>query len=289
MLAIPSALGTDLIIARNNVPVDYMIASSYANSKNIPIMFINPDKISQQTKEMLRGYVERGKTNLVIIGGKEAVSISNENELESMGFEIKRLWDWSRYGTAARVGIELWKESDEAIIIKGNNRQNFLLAQKVSFEKNIPILLTKNESIPMETKTALKKMNVKKVYSFENLGLRGFDTEVLRVSDLDVSLNKKKERSYWLETGIILLVFIVLLGYVLRKKRFPESFLTSEEKMIVSILKDKGRIKQSWLPGLTGWSKPKISRLVTELERRGIIKKEKGKRTNMLKLDSKQK
>ncbi|MFV2041307.1 MAG: helix-turn-helix transcriptional regulator, partial [Candidatus Hydrothermarchaeales archaeon] len=84
------------------------------------------------------------------------------------------------------------------------------------------------------------------------------------------------------------LVLGVLLSLVLRWKRrekVPMNVLTSDEERVVrSIIDGGGEIGQDELYSLTGFSRPKISRLVAELVERDLIEKTQFKRTFKLKM-----
>ena len=69
--------------------------------------------------------------------------------------------------------------------------------------------------------------------------------------------------------------------------KFLMNILTDEEKLIVNLIKNYGVITQKDIVNITGMSKPKVSRIVADLESRGIIKKIKIGRVNKLTLTDK--
>jgi len=95
---------------------------------------------------------------------------------------------------------------------------------------------------------------------------------------------------------IISLVILILLGYYISKKNKKiiktkkvkvrediEKYLKEEEKLIVSILKQKqGQCEQATLVTLTNMSKASLSRVLSELEKRNIIFKEKKGNKNLV-------
>ncbi|HIQ39053.1 MAG TPA: winged helix-turn-helix transcriptional regulator [Methanothermococcus okinawensis] len=70
-------------------------------------------------------------------------------------------------------------------------------------------------------------------------------------------------------------------------KNMLMDILTEEEKTIVNLIKEYGEITQKEIVEITGMSKPKVSRIVADLESRGIIKKVKIGRINKLALTDK--
>jgi uncharacterized membrane protein len=67
------------------------------------------------------------------------------------------------------------------------------------------------------------------------------------------------------------------------KQRLPYEILSEdEERVIKAIASEGGRLTQDALPEKTGFSRPKISRIVKELVERGIIEKVPKGRTHEL-------
>lgn len=302
IVPIVSAVPHDVIIVRGDIPTDYVIASIYAHSAGIPIVLVNPDSIPGDIEKELAGYSQSGYKSLLIIGGKEAISNGVEDSLKAMGFSASRLWDWNRYGTAARVAIDLWGKADSSVIVNGESYQDFLVAQRVALKNNIPILFSMNASITPETKDALERLEVKEALLVGNgevskaLIRMGISTKTI-----DVSSGEPQEEASILDLNsiityslLIILCLIILAALVYIRRIFrerlsiPSMVLTPEEQEIVKTIKDNyGAINQNKLPELTGFSRPKVCRLVKVLEDRGVIKREKKKKTYVLKLKSK--
>jgi uncharacterized membrane protein len=81
---------------------------------------------------------------------------------------------------------------------------------------------------------------------------------------------------------------IILLSVGLRKRVRPPVFiLTEDEEKMVEMLRIHGKTDQSRLAKLTDFSKPRISRMLRSLEERGIIEREKFKKTFKIKLKRK--
>ena len=68
---------------------------------------------------------------------------------------------------------------------------------------------------------------------------------------------------------------------------FLMDILTEDEKKIVNLIKEYGEITQKEIVEITKMSKPKVSRIVADLESRGVIKKVKIGRINKLALTDK--
>jgi uncharacterized membrane protein len=299
LLALPAASAADVpydvIVVRADIPTDYVVASIYAGAQNVPLVLVNPDSINALSKSELSGYRSAGNQLLLIIGGESAISAEVENELKDMGYIVNRLWDWNRYGTAARVSIDLWGESPEAVIANGEDYSVFLTAQRIALEKHAPILFSTNASIPPETRGALSDLRATKAYL---VGLDGATAGELSAMGIGTEIVKGKQAQPVAgETegpantyAVVLTAFaalaasIIILFAASRKRRASVLLMTEDEEKIIEILRMHGRTEQNRLTSLTGFSKPRISRMLTDMEKRGLIEREKFKKTLRVKI-----
>ena len=58
---------------------------------------------------------------MLIIGGEAAISPGIQSELDSMGFATHRISEADRYGTSARVAVELYPDSKEVVLASGED------------------------------------------------------------------------------------------------------------------------------------------------------------------------
>jgi len=75
----------------------------------------------------------------------------------------------------------------------------------------------------------------------------------------------------------------------LRKKgEIPFGVLNEDEQKVIDIIGEhQGKLRQDKLPRLTDFSRPKVSRLVSDLMGRGVISREKHGKTYVLQLERK--
>ena len=238
---------------------------------------------------------------LIIGGTTNAISENIERDLVNIGYEVTRIWDWDRAGTASRVAIDLWKSSKESVIINGSIEESYLIASKFAMKRGIPILITNENELPSSTQEALKLINTKKVYVVgpmisENVikiltskGITverlGKDVNISEVIDIkDEGLNFKIEAKS-LVVGLLIGALVLLTIFKLKKDdSVPVFVLTEDERKLVQALKN-GEERQEKLPGATNFSRPKVTRLVMDLESKGIISREKKGKTYKIKLD----
>ncbi|WP_457612124.1 DUF7343 domain-containing protein [Methanocaldococcus sp.] len=138
-------------------------------------------------------------------------------------------------------------------------------------------LIKKNEilNIINENNKRYEEERVKLIREINNLKKEN--------ENLNNLLDKYKEENQKLKSRVLELEDEIK-RYLSSKCEMLWNFLTDEEKKIIELIREYGSITQKELVELTGMSKPKVSRIVSELEDRGIIKKEKIGRINKLAL-----
>lgn len=292
----------DVIVVRGDILVDYTVAQAYSQKEKIPILLTDPKNLSASTRRELMGFYDEGARNVLLIGGTtDAISEDIELDIANIGYTVTRIWDWDRSGTAARVSIDLWKYSKESVIINGGIEESYLIASKFAMKRGIPILITNENDLPDSTKEALLAINVKKVYI---VGPRVSENIVKELSSLGITVERLgkdiniseitalDDERFNLEIDIISLISGIAIGLVSlflvfrfkKDESVPVFVLTEDERRLVQALKN-GEDKQEKLPQATNFSRPKVTRLVMDLESKGIIFREKKGKTYKIKLD----
>jgi len=300
--AMSETLSYDVIVVRGDILVDYTVAQAYSQKEKIPILLTDPKTLSELSKRELMGFYDEGARKVLLIGGTtDAISENIELDIKNIGYEVTRIWDWDRAGTAARVAIDLWKSSRESVIINGNIEESYLIASKFAMKRGIPILITNETELPASTKEALEKINTRKVYVVgpmisenvvKSLSSQGIAVERLG-KDINISdVRDLGEEGLNLKIDVISMLVGLLIGalalfLIFRFKKddsVPVFVLTEDERKLVQALKN-GEDKQEKLPEATNFSRPKVTRLVMDLESKGIIFREKKGKTYKIKLD----
>jgi len=287
----------DVVIVRGDLPADLIIAQVYTQKEELPLIAITESGINDALKTELQGYRAQGYENVLIIGGEEAISREIESILEVIGFEITRLWDWNRYGTSARVAINLWGKSDTVVVTQGDKQGRLLSAERVAIDYQAPLLLTETSVLPEQTKQAIQILGANRIVLIGDVDesvrrelnqLGGLEETQIRQIILE---EPPKDTSFFviglIIGGLAAAVLSVLFGSNLIKKQeeIPYNILTDDEQVIIDIIiKEGGSMKQQNLPKLTSFSRPKVSRSVSGLIEREILIKEKKGKTFILKL-----
>jgi len=285
----------DVILARDDIPVDWVIAETYSHKVGIPIITTPPEFLDDSAWVQLEGYRNAGWKRVLILGGEKAISPETEQELNSMGMVTHRISEVDRYGTSARVAIELYGSAKGCVVVGGEDYESLLIGEKIAIDLGYPLLLVKKNEVPGSVHDALDALRPKRLIVVES-GLTGNVTRVLEgrykveiltgIEDYRAPTKVPLEYLY-LTSGIMFGLFLALGFYFYRKtlRKVSYAILTDdEEKVIKAITANGGEIGQDRLPEETDFSRPKVSRIVSELKERGIISKEPYKRTHRLKL-----
>ncbi len=296
-IVVAEAPAWDVIIVRDDLPVDWIIAQAYSQKANIPIVTTSPDVLDENAKLQLKGYKKAGWNKALIFGGEIAISPKIEQELTEMDFITHRISEVDRYGTSAQVANELYVTSDVGILASGDDYDAQLIAVRMATETGYPLLLIKSDKIPESVTDAMKKLKIKKVILVSN-GVKPNVVSSLTVeypdlmiveNDIDIDKFKpfKPTMPMYLLSGVLLGILLVFVAYKYQKakNKVTLKILTEDEERVVKIiLENDGEITQDLLPEKTNFSRPKVSRIVSVLVERDLILKTPYKKTHTLKI-----
>lgn len=289
------AASYDVVIVRGDFPVDAVIGQTYAKEAGIPVVMVGRTGIGSDTEFELYGYRAQGYKNALIIGGEDSVPPSVEQDLGKLNFTVARLWDWNRYGTAARAAVSLWEKSDTVVVTLGDQPGTLLSAGRIATDFESPILLVESSRVPDETKAAIEELGASRIILVGNVS-ENVKAELSEFGGLQptqqtqITIAKKAEDSSGLFLiGIIvggLVIFLVSslfsVGIFGNRKDVPSEIFSADEKKILKLIESRDELKQEDLPALTGFSRVRVARLTAELEERDIIEKKKIGKTHAL-------
>ncbi len=141
---------TVVIATAGNFP-DALAGGPLAYKEEAPILLTRSGELHGGTRKE----IERlGAGKAIILGGSGAVSDAVEAELANMNLETERIGGKTRYETAALIAEKL--ESTQAVVASGSNFPDVLSVSPYAAKNGIPILLTRSDSVPEETASALE-------------------------------------------------------------------------------------------------------------------------------------
>lgn len=153
-----------VVLASGQNIADALVASSYADIEEAPILLTNKNSISDEVLDE----IERLKADkVVIVGGQSSISSSVESRLKKEDIKVTRISGRDRFGTSDKLSQEvsrLSKKSSQAILVNGYKNIDALSVSSLATKEDLPILLNGRNTLNMSVKNRLKQMNVKKVY-----------------------------------------------------------------------------------------------------------------------------
>jgi uncharacterized membrane protein len=282
----------DAVIVRSDLPYDWAVAQAYSQRAEIPLITTSPDVLDQSTREQLAGFKETGYTSILVFGGEAAISPAIEAEMVDQGFVTHRIREVDRYGTSARVAVELYERSNTVIIVNGENVDGLLNAQIAALQTSAPILFIKKDEIPQSVSEGLRLLSTKEIILIPSAVSEDVKEELesefkveLFSQESFANLGSRNLRVFDIAFGLVLGVLLSLVLKRKRKEKVPYNVLTEDEERIIKAIEENdGEIRQDALYEKTGFSRPKISRVVSELVERDLLEKTQFKRTFKLKI-----
>lgn len=153
-----------VVLASGQNIADALVASSYADIEEAPILLTNKNSISDEVLDE----IERLKADkVVIVGGQSSISSSVESRLKKEDIKVTRISGSDRFDTSDKLSQEvsrLSKKSNQAILVNGYKNIDALSVSSLATKEELPILLNGRNALNMSVKNRLRQMNVKRVY-----------------------------------------------------------------------------------------------------------------------------
>ncbi len=294
----------DLILVRDDNMIDYIVALPYSHMFGIPILPVNPKELDPGTIAQLESYAKLGWTRILIIGDSQAISDKVQDQLLELGFSVERIGGKDRTETSVKLAERFFPNGDQVLVVASSSDYgSALAAARWAMVQHHPLVLNQNNTLSNSTKEALQRLRPTLVVIIgaglpedleSQIRALGYQTYWIR-KDLTITVPTtpvQKETNWGLVIlAVILSVAIVVpvTVYYAKKKwsanKVPIEVLTEKERIVVkAILEKGGTVKQEELPELTGYSRPTISRIIQELEKKQLVTREKVGKTFIVKL-----
>ncbi|ACJ16805.1 Hypothetical transcription regulator [Thermococcus onnurineus NA1] len=292
----------DLIIVRNDDLIDYIVAWPYAKMLGVPILPVDPKELDPGTLAQLQSYAQFGWSHVLIIGDSQAVSNEVQDELLNIGFVVERIGGAVRTETAAKLALHFYPNGAETVVVASSSDYgSALAAARWAMNYGDPLLLTQEDALSDSTANAIQKLNPDLVILIgagmskdvqKKIESLGYETYWVK-ENIEITVPKPEEGTNWvmvIAAVMLSLAVAVPVSLYYAKKRWaankvPIEVLTEKERIVVrAILERGGIVKQEELPELTGYSRPTISRIIQELEKKELVTREKVGKTFIVKL-----
>lgn len=150
-----------VLIGRDNVFADSLASGGLQGILDAPLLLNPVDELGQTTKASL----ERLKPKrVVLLGGKAAVSLQTEAQLQALGYQVMRLYGRTRVETAINAAATFAPEATHGILARayatpnGPQSQGFadaLSGGALAARQQRPVLLTPTDTLPDSLRTYL--------------------------------------------------------------------------------------------------------------------------------------
>lgn len=139
---------------------DALTANYLSGIKNAPVLLTRKDSTPTVVSDYLKS---SGVTSVTIIGGDDAVSAQQASDLTSAGYTVNRLQGATRFDTAKAVIGQGGSGHDTALLATGQGFADAVAAGPLSYASDLPLAITKTNSLPQSTADALKAAGVTQV------------------------------------------------------------------------------------------------------------------------------
>lgn len=142
---------------------DALTATPLAGKYNAPILLSRNTNLDAQPqlKEILQN---KGVKNVIIVGGQTAIPQVIQDQIASLGINVRRIGGSDRYETSALIAKEVGVNNGEVALAYGLSFADGLSIASVAAKKQMPILLTRNTSVPNATQDFINNNNINKTY-----------------------------------------------------------------------------------------------------------------------------
>lgn len=142
-----------ILVLGSNFP-DALSAGPLAIQYQAPILLTRQDTLPDQTLQEMK---RLGVSKAIILGGDNAVRSSVVAALEANGMTVERLAGPNRYATAVETAKAVLTMSGKkkVVLTNGLDFPDALSAGSYAGKEGLPILLTRAQSLPVETREAL--------------------------------------------------------------------------------------------------------------------------------------
>lgn len=155
---------SDYVVLVSDEDFSDVLCSSVLSKKlnNAPMLFTQKYVLDNSVKEQLQKLQVK---TVYIIGGLGVISNDIEVTIEKLGIKVVRISGNDRYETSLKIAEEVEVGLNKQIIIaSGENFRDAISIATIACQKNIPILLTKQNELPNSVKSYLANKNFSTFY-----------------------------------------------------------------------------------------------------------------------------
>lgn len=142
---------------------DALTATPLAGKYNAPILLSRNTTLDSQP-ELKSTLINKGVKNVIIVGGQTAIPQVIQDQISSLGINVRRIGGSDRYETSALIAKEVGVNNGEVALAYGLSFADGLSIASIAAKKQMPILLTRDTLIPNATQDFINSNNISKTY-----------------------------------------------------------------------------------------------------------------------------
>ncbi|MGI5212853.1 cell wall-binding repeat-containing protein [Plantactinospora sp. CA-290183] len=150
-----------VVLSRSDTFADALGGSALAAAKRGPLLMTPPDTLDETTRIEIQRILSPGRT-VYLLGSAGAISETVRNQLNSLGYEVKRLAGPDRFSTSIAIANEVDPSPDTVLAATGMDFPDALAAGAAAGAQNRPgsgesavVVLTQDSTLAPATKTYL--------------------------------------------------------------------------------------------------------------------------------------
>ena len=142
---------------------DALCAAPLAVKHDAPILLSRNTTLESQP-DLKDSLVNKGVKNVIIVGGETAIPKVIQDEIASLGINVRRIGGKDRYETAVLIAKEVGVTNGEIALANGMSFADGLSISPIAGRKQSPILLTKKDNLPEVTMNFINENEINKTY-----------------------------------------------------------------------------------------------------------------------------
>lgn len=295
------SISYDVIVVRGDIYPDWTVASAYARRTGSIVLLLFPGQNDDEVIRMVEGLSQFKKNiRVLVIGQPNAIPELFYRKLSEIAV-TERVGGVNRVETSINLATYYWRDASSLIIVDGLRSELYIPALLLSMNKSAPIVYSSNGSLPNLRDFLYQMSSVRTVYVIdrslnnETVGeIKSMGINVIELGSVNVTISsapvEKKPTTTYMEFLAVILVSALALSAVLvlsrRKGRASDilQFFSPDERRIIEVISERKEISQDDLSDITGFSRPKISRIVSDLVDRRVLERERIGKTFVVRL-----
>ncbi|MHC6178756.1 cell wall-binding repeat-containing protein [Clostridium sp. JNZ X4-2] len=133
------------IVANGEGYADALCAIPLAKAKDAPVLLTTGDNLNENALNELKSLNVK---HVIVVGGTGVVSENALNDIKAQVSDVQRLGGQDRYETSVKIAQALASTSAKAVVASGEGYADALSAGPAAAINGMPILLTRQNSLP---------------------------------------------------------------------------------------------------------------------------------------------